>query len=203
MNTKRQTIWLVSMLSLMVVLSAYYLFTQESPGKQDLLTDGSQVESGSNATEATTGANQIIVDEVQQPDDTAITDKEVLQQMEAQGGFVSSDFAEALQKQDEQKNSESDKLLAVIANTPKISPEESSAAVKELASLEDKYTKITSIETELMKEFHSAVVDEENDRFRVLVASDKLEKSQAADIIDLVMKTLEVNADQVTVQFVP
>lgn len=29
MNTKRQTIWLVSMLSLMVVLSAYYLFTED------------------------------------------------------------------------------------------------------------------------------------------------------------------------------
>lgn len=30
MNSKRQTIWLVSMLSLMVVLSAYYLFTEDS-----------------------------------------------------------------------------------------------------------------------------------------------------------------------------
>ncbi|MDR6549352.1 SpoIIIAH-like family protein [Paenibacillus qinlingensis] len=29
MNAKRQTIWLVSMLSLMVVLSAYYLFTED------------------------------------------------------------------------------------------------------------------------------------------------------------------------------
>lgn len=37
MNTKRQTIWLVSMLSLMVVLSAYYLFT-EDVGNQDLAT---------------------------------------------------------------------------------------------------------------------------------------------------------------------
>lgn len=30
MNAKRQTIWLVSMLSLMVVMSAYYLFTEEA-----------------------------------------------------------------------------------------------------------------------------------------------------------------------------
>ncbi|ANE48073.1 hypothetical protein SY83_19255 [Paenibacillus swuensis] len=35
MNTKRQTVWLVSMLSLMVVLSAYYLFT-DTPGTTDL-----------------------------------------------------------------------------------------------------------------------------------------------------------------------
>ncbi|MCZ8512821.1 SpoIIIAH-like family protein [Paenibacillus filicis] len=39
MNTKRQTIWLVSMLSLMVVLSAYYLFT-EDVNKLDLNTKG-------------------------------------------------------------------------------------------------------------------------------------------------------------------
>ncbi|WNR42558.1 SpoIIIAH-like family protein [Paenibacillus roseipurpureus] len=40
MNAKRQTIWLVSMLSLMVVLSAYYLFT-EDVNKLDLAsTDG-------------------------------------------------------------------------------------------------------------------------------------------------------------------
>lgn len=37
MNAKRQTIWLVSMLSLMVVLSAYYLFT-EDVNKLDLAT---------------------------------------------------------------------------------------------------------------------------------------------------------------------
>lgn len=31
MNNRRQTIWLVSMLSLMVILSAYYLFTEDAP----------------------------------------------------------------------------------------------------------------------------------------------------------------------------
>ncbi|MCM3040248.1 SpoIIIAH-like family protein [Paenibacillus motobuensis] len=33
MKSKRQTIWLVSMLSLMVILSAYYLFTEDSSTK--------------------------------------------------------------------------------------------------------------------------------------------------------------------------
>ncbi|MBO9605625.1 MAG: SpoIIIAH-like family protein [Paenibacillaceae bacterium] len=43
MNTKRQTIWLVSMLSLMVVLSAYYLFTEDS-GKLKVADDGTGTE---------------------------------------------------------------------------------------------------------------------------------------------------------------
>jgi stage III sporulation protein AH len=44
MNAKRQTIWLVSMLSLMVVLSAYYLFTEDS-GSVDLTTASGSVSS--------------------------------------------------------------------------------------------------------------------------------------------------------------
>lgn len=43
MNTKRQTIWLVSMLSLMVVLSAYYLFTEDSD-KLKVADDGTGME---------------------------------------------------------------------------------------------------------------------------------------------------------------
>ena len=43
MNTKRQTIWLVSMLSLMVVLSAYYLFT-DNVDEMDVVSDDQQIE---------------------------------------------------------------------------------------------------------------------------------------------------------------
>lgn len=48
MNTRRQTVWLVSMLGLMVVLSAYYLFTEdvenmevvsENPPEEEILID--------------------------------------------------------------------------------------------------------------------------------------------------------------------
>ena len=55
MNTKRQTVWLVSMLSLMVILSAYYLFTEDVNKSDDLLTDGTaqqQEQVVTNATEA-------------------------------------------------------------------------------------------------------------------------------------------------------
>lgn len=51
MNTKRQTIWLVSMLSLMVVLSAYYLFTE----------DVSKLEMSSSSTINSPTAKEIVV----------------------------------------------------------------------------------------------------------------------------------------------
>jgi stage III sporulation protein AH len=56
MKTKRQTIWLVSMLSLMVVLSAYYLFT-EDVSKLEFTTTGSTVTelAGTQATREING----------------------------------------------------------------------------------------------------------------------------------------------------
>ncbi|OPA81338.1 hypothetical protein BVG16_03215 [Paenibacillus selenitireducens] len=74
MNTKRQTIWLVSMLSIMVVLSAYYLFTEPAatPNKvaQNQTQQGNKTKT--NATEASTAGNpggltEVKVNEVKDP----------------------------------------------------------------------------------------------------------------------------------------
>lgn len=207
MNTKRQTIWLVSMLSLMVVLSAYYLFTNDS-NSPDLLTDGTQTEQGTNqnATSATAGSTEIVPDAVVQTKDNSElspADKEVLEQLETQGTVISSEFAEAQLKRTQQYDEESNKLLAVIANTQKNTQEQVTEAAKQLDLLEEKNTKLTGLEEELMKDFHTAIIDEQNNQYKVLVESEKLEKSQAADIIDLVMTTMEVRPDQVSVQYVP
>lgn len=43
MKSKRQTIWLVSMLSLMVILSAYYLFTEDAGQTASKPVEGEQV----------------------------------------------------------------------------------------------------------------------------------------------------------------
>lgn len=68
MNGKRQTIWLVSMLSLMVVLSAYYLFTEDSGASIPKDTAGTiQVDSVRGTTDAalpTVGDNGLVVNEV-------------------------------------------------------------------------------------------------------------------------------------------
>ncbi|MFE4711084.1 SpoIIIAH-like family protein [Paenibacillus sp. NPDC056722] len=57
MNGKRQTIWLVSMLSLMVVLSAYYLFTEDSGASVPKETAGSMQVDG---TAKGTSANNVL-----------------------------------------------------------------------------------------------------------------------------------------------
>ena len=62
MNNKRQTIWLVSMLSLMVILSAYYLFTEDvTPPSQS----AAEAEQASDAAERASGALDSSVGDIQ------------------------------------------------------------------------------------------------------------------------------------------
>ncbi|MNO62675.1 Stage III sporulation protein AH [compost metagenome] len=82
MNGKRQTIWLVSMLSLMVVLSAYYLFTEDSGASIPKDTAGTmQVDSlkndTANAALPTVGDKGIVVNEVVNQGDV-VADKGVV-----------------------------------------------------------------------------------------------------------------------------
>lgn len=67
MKGKRQTIWLVSMLSLMVVLSAYYLFTEDSGASIPKETAGSvQVDTlkGEDGAQSPTLDSGLVVNEV-------------------------------------------------------------------------------------------------------------------------------------------
>ncbi|HTG71588.1 MAG TPA: SpoIIIAH-like family protein [Candidatus Udaeobacter sp.] len=205
MNTKRQTVWLVSMLSLMVVLSAYYLFTQdvETP---EVLTDGSQTEQAAqNATEAAANGDGLVVNEVEQPADDVVlsdADKEALNLIEEQGLAAGGVFSELLAKRELKNTEEENRIMAAIAET-QTKQEESVAAIAELDMLEEKQAKLTGIESELQKLYENVVIDEQSDKFNVVVSSDKLEKKQAADIIKLVMSTMQVGADQVSVRYIP
>jgi len=199
MNTRRQTIWLVSMLSLMVVLSAYYLFTEDlDTGPQD-------------SRHTAEDDHGIVVDEAEPgsewaADGSYLTEEEaeVLRQLEAQGiGSSGGDYIAKLQyARTEEFAEEAERLYGIISDTS-LDPAESSAAMEELSRLEDKEEKLTGIEEQLQARFPNVVVTEENNRYKVVVQSEKLGTSDAVDIVDLVMKTMDVTADRVSVQYVP
>lgn len=63
MNNKRQTIWLVSMLSLMVVLSAYYLFTDESGPSAPPVAESTQGDNQKNGT-INKSTDELVLNEV-------------------------------------------------------------------------------------------------------------------------------------------
>ncbi|OZB94774.1 SpoIIIAH-like family protein [Paenibacillus sp. XY044] len=300
MNSKRQTIWLVSMLSLMVVLSAYYLFTEDSGTSKTPVADSQQVDSKTDKdskTTASTGSkdNGVVVDEVvtsgqsgdktadagkadgsaakdtaqdtskedaskDAPKDTAAagstadkdaavkdaagadakdtaaadktsgtstdkaadgktastgkddgkttastskTDDEVLQEVASQASSGNSMIDSLLWQRSQDNIKKTNDLMASINDMSKDS-EASAKASQELNALEEKETIIESIEEELEQKFSfaNAFVKESDDKYQVLVLSDKMDAKQAAGIVQLVMKELKVTQDKVSVKVV-
>ncbi|WP_136606307.1 SpoIIIAH-like family protein [Paenibacillus dokdonensis] len=289
MNSKRQTIWLVSMLSLMVVLSAYYLFTEDSGSSKTPVADSQQVgtavktsdkeaasssktttENGVEVTEVitdgkvndTTGktaasstetgtkdadkdtakdttkdttkdntdktaATAKTDDKDQASADKAATDKtastgktaaaddkttakteksdaDVLKEVAAQtqkssGGSEIESFLFQRSQDNLKKHND---LMATMNNMTK-DPAESAKASEELTTLETKENKIQGIEEELEQKysFANAFVKEENDKYQVLVLSDKPDVKQAVSIVELVMKEMNVSQDKVSVKY--
>ncbi|MFC4103832.1 SpoIIIAH-like family protein [Paenibacillus xanthanilyticus] len=218
MNTKRQTVWLVSMLSLMVILSAYYLFTEDVSTSPDLLTEGTKQEQPvDGATEVTAGSGakngEVVVNEVTQEGaaEGALTgdaakaaaeaDAKALQQVEEQG-MASNVFDELQLKRSQENAEEESRLMAALGDT-KQNTDNALQAMEELSQLEEKNTKVTSLEEELAKTYKSVIITpQEGDKYKVVVQSEKVDRSQADDILVKVVGALNLKAEQVSVQFV-
>jgi stage III sporulation protein AH len=246
MNAKRQTIWLVSMLSLMVVLSAYYLFT-EDVNKLDLATtetinkteevkiDMSQVDpanaaktdvkatSGGDAkvdTKAVTPQNSTKTDaktdvktdaktttkqdasKATKPN-TAKTDDEVLKIVEEQARTTSASdyFTNEQMKQRDYFSKTSSDLMEIIIDSKK-TPEAVAKATNDLAKLTDIQEKVENLQDVLMKDFPQAIINQDGNKWKVTVQSDKLEKSQGVTIVDMVMKELGTGPENIKIQYV-
>jgi stage III sporulation protein AH len=223
MNNKRQTIWLVSMLSLMVILSAYYLFTEPANNASNT----QQTNLGNAGKASATNPDGIAVSEVDQATDSitgtkadgAVTgvasgnsqgtgkdsaspspnDQQVLKDMTNLKGSQLLD--QKLLEQRDYISKKAEEYSAIISNT-KVSQGEAVQAQEDLSRLEETDARITSLQTKLLQDFSNAVVSEENQNFKVIVLSNKLEKKQAVSIIDLATKELDVTPDRVTVQYV-
>jgi stage III sporulation protein AH len=217
MNNKRQTIWLVSMLSLMVILSAYYLFTEDVAPTNNT-SDILQTEQVNAGNSTTTNPEGVTVTEVEQITgdltaeesagvvNNAAPNTEVSPEEEAvlkgMTNYQGSQLLDQTQRERmESVSKKAEELSTIIADT-KVSQEAASQAVEELSRLQDTDDRITSLQEKLLQEFDNAVVSEEEANFKVIVLSDKLEKKQAVGIVEMATKELNITPDQVTVQYV-
>lgn len=202
MNTKRQTIWLVSMLSLMVVLSAYYLFTEEIGGKGK----NSETSKLQNVVEVNGGdvASLTAGEDVGNSDYTLTAEeKEVLNQLQLENYFGSGQFSELYSKREQKLEQEENRLNSVIADV-NADAETSISALAEMEMLEQNMTKISQLEKELMQTYEVALISlEAEDKYKVVVTSDLPEKKEAAKIIDQVITAMDIRPEQVSVNFVP
>ncbi|NGP57046.1 SpoIIIAH-like family protein [Paenibacillus thiaminolyticus] len=236
MNTKRQTIWLVSMLSLMVVLSAYYLFTEDTPKAPEMAAEQQHLKG--DATEATQlpqvevtevsvgedaqakaaengmaapeqGADPAVNVEGGQPEqgvaapDATPEDKEqaMLDQVVAEGVMKRSTIEQKQMERNEHYQQELEKLMGMI-NDDKTTGDKLAQAYEDMNQLEEREVKISNLETELQKDYNSAVITQNDDRFTVVVQSNKMEVTEAVDIISKMMKELNITQDKVSVQYV-
>ncbi|MNJ65294.1 SpoIIIAH-like protein [compost metagenome] len=87
-------------------------------------------------------------------------------------------------------------------NDDKKTLDEAVMAQQQLSVLEEKEEKITDIEERLQQQYANAVVTEDNNSYKVVVISEKLQVKEAVSIVDMVMKELGVSQDKVKVQYV-
>ena len=186
MNTKRQKIWLVSMLSLMVVLSAYYLFTDDI-GKV------SDPDSQKGNMTATGQLEETYDSQFADDDQYVLSDEEILAQVESlqANAGVSSKFDQLNMERDDQLKAKFDELNKIVTD-PTQSTEAVTQAYTEHDQLEEQYLIVQSLEEQLMKDYGNALIEEENGEWHVRVLAENMEKSQAVSIIEMVAEELGV-----------
>ena len=230
MNTKRQTIWLVSMLSLMVVLSAYYLFTEDvdklnsvtektapheikvptedkTPEAADkavggVTTDKAQTTSKAQTTDkAQTTSKDQTTDKAQTVTKTETSDAKVLEKVASKAVSGSDYFANLVIKRNEDLGKKVENLANIISDTKK-SADEIAKASDDFDRVQTMQAKVESLEDILGQTYSNAIVLDEGEKYKAVVqVANKLDAKQAQSIIDLMIKELGVSKESVSVQY--
>ncbi|MDQ4709735.1 stage III sporulation ratchet engulfment protein SpoIIIAH [Bacillus subtilis] len=214
---KKQTVWLLTMLSLVVVLSVYYIMSPESKNAVQMQSEKSASDSGEVATEKApakqdTKEKSGTETEKGKEDGTKGTkdssaDKETSAEASEKGTVVTETadddlFTTYRLDLEDARSKEREELNAVVSSDD--------ATAKEKSEAYDKMTALSEVEgTEKQLEtliktqgYEDALVNAEGDKINITVKSDKHSKSKATAIIDLVAKEIKTMKD-VAVTFEP
>ncbi|AUS14459.1 stage III sporulation protein AH [Bacillus subtilis] len=214
---KKQTVWLLTMLSLVVVLSVYYIMSPESKNAVQMQSEKSASDSGEVATEKApakqdTKEKSDTETEKGKEDGTKGTkdssaDKETSAEASEKGTVVTETadddlFTTYRLDLEDARSKEREELNAIVSSDD--------ATAKEKSEAYDKMTALSEVEgTEKQLEtliktqgYEDALVNAEGDKINITVKSDKHSKSKATAIIDLVAKEIKTMKD-VAVTFEP
>ncbi|MDR4435666.1 stage III sporulation ratchet engulfment protein SpoIIIAH [Bacillus tequilensis] len=214
---KKQTVWLLTMLSLVVVLSVYYIMSPESKNTVQMQSEKSASDSGEVATEKApvkqdTKEKSGTETEKGKEDGTKGTkdssaDKETSAEANEKGTVVTETadddlFTTYRLDLEDARSKEREELNAIVSSDD--------ATAKEKSAAYDKMTALSEVEgTEKQLEtliktqgYEDALVNAEGDKINITVKSDKHSKSKATAIIDLVAKEIKTMKD-VAVTFEP
>ncbi|GAA1371203.1 MULTISPECIES: SpoIIIAH-like family protein [Peribacillus] len=195
MLLKKQTVWLLTMLSLVVVLSVYYLTAPEENAADMTATE--QMEQEENKTESKTENKAETKGENKSEKETS---------KNAEGSSVtiaSGDEFESLRMQIEDERAKlNEELTAKMGNT-ELSAEERDEAYAKIEQLSETKVKENIIENLIVAmDYNAALVRVDGTDVKVSVKADKQTKTEANNIIRLVRKEVS-DAQNVVVDFQP
>lgn len=181
MLLRKQTVWLLTMLSLVAVLSVYYITSpQEATVNQSEQKE--QSKSNTNTTKKTSNANKT----------TVVTNE------------ASDSVFEAMRIDlNDERSREKEELTNKVASSD-LTEEERVAAHEEIEALSELSTKEDMLETMIISElgYKDALVRAENDKIQITVKADKPNAESANKIIKMVTKELG-KSGAVAVEFQP
>lgn len=181
MLLKKQTVWLLTMLSLVVVLSVYYMTSENQPANQfaDITDEGNTEVENEEATVETSEDEPLI-------------------------SSVSSDeLFDALRLELEQERSRIKEELRDIIASAEVSSTEKSDAYDRIQEMEHIAQKEAVLETLIVSMgYKDALVRADGDQVRVTVKSNEQSPQKANEIIQLVRTELG-QTQAVAVEFQP
>ncbi|TDL93074.1 SpoIIIAH-like family protein [Vibrio vulnificus] len=195
MLLKKQTVWLLTMLSLVVVLSVYYLTAPEENAADMTATD--EMEQAENKTESKTENKAETKGENK-------SEKETSKNTEGSSVTIASgDEFESLRMQIEDERAKlNEELTAKMGNT-ELSAEERDEAYAKIEQLSETKVKENIIENLIVAmDYNAALVRVDGTDVKVSVKADKQTKTEANNIIRLVRKEVS-DAQNVVVDFQP
>ncbi|HET7657292.1 MAG TPA: SpoIIIAH-like family protein [Bacillales bacterium] len=188
---KKQTVWLLTMLSLIIVLSVYYM-TSPTPSPQDpmaLSADHKKDQKQNNKQDANKKDEQTSAQSQQDSVSTNIADE--------------ATFAAAKVKKMDARSKLSEQLTNTIASKTATAEEQAKAESK-LKQLEHLSSEEKMIESLIVaKGFNDALVNVDGKKVRIYVEAKSLSNKQAAQILDLVETKLNMNTHDIYVTYKP
>ncbi|WP_028987004.1 SpoIIIAH-like family protein [Thermicanus aegyptius] len=200
MSLKKQTVWLLTMLTLMVVLSAYYLFYGEVK-PIDVANPDTQTEKGKTDGDGGTKPNEEVgATGMNDPSGMGITpDPTSGIQIETAPSTSTEDFFASLRLERDQARAQMMEQYynIVSANQDKEQVKEASAKLDELQNMESNEQTVESLIK--AEGFPDAVVIASREKVNVIVQAKELKEDQVVTIINLVSKNMNVPGTSVIV----
>ncbi|MFC0561619.1 SpoIIIAH-like family protein [Halalkalibacter alkalisediminis] len=193
MVLKKQTVWLLTMLSLIIVLSVYYVSSPTAPGEEIAFVDEGQEEQelDFDIEELTNGdANEVVVNIAEELDEAEETESGMISSITTNEAFASIRMELQASRDRMVEEYTNIRASADASAEEKIDAHEKSMELQRLGQKE--YQLETLI---IAKGFEDALVLAEDNKVRVIVQTEELSAAEANEILSLTLNHLGTQSD--------